>query len=229
MTGRSSDSRPRLGVFGGTFDPVHLGHLVSARACSQAFDLERVLLLLSARPPHKDETAEASVEDRLSMLELSTAGDPRLRVCDLEVRRAGPSYMSDTLAEFADLYDNYSLYLILGEDAYREIDSWHKPELLLERANIIVTSRPGATTPHGRENAFRPPVAARQACCYDSAIEGYVHRSGHSLIGYDLAGIDVSASEIRRRARAGEPLDSLTGTAVAAYIDDHGLYRGHPD
>ncbi len=228
VTARSADSRPRLGVLGGTFDPVHLGHLASARACSHVFELEYVLLLLSARPPHKKQRAEASIEDRLRMLEMSAAGDPRLRVCDLETRRRGPSYMSDSLAELAGIYWEHSLYLILGSDAYREIDSWHSPELLLQRANLIVTSRPGRSSQHPREE-LRPPVAAQQACCYDPAIEGYVHSSGHRLIEYNLAGVDVSASEIRRRVRAGETLDSLTGAAVAAYIDSHGLYRGRPD
>ena len=228
MTARSADTQPRLGVLGGTFDPVHLGHLTSALACAGAFELDPVLLLLSARPPHKGEKAEAPVADRWAMIQLSVETDPRLQACDLEVRREGPSYTSDTLAELAGLYPDHSLYLILGEDAYREIDSWHRPDLLLERANLIVTSRPGEASSRG-DRTLPPPFAAQSACCYDPAINGYVHSSGHRLIEYALGGVDVSSSEVRRRARAGQPLDSLTGPAVAAYIADHGLYRARPD
>ena len=228
MTAKSADNRSRLGVLGGTFDPVHLGHLDSARACSRAFELEQVLLLLSARPPHKDGKAQASVEDRLRMLEIAAARDPVLRVCDLEARRPGPSYMSDTLAELAGLYPETCLYLIVGVDAYREVDSWHSPERLLERANLVVTSRPGSSW-SGSADRLQPPVAAQRACCYDPAINGYVHTSGHRLVGYDLAGVDVSASEVRRRAGSGEPLASLTGAGVADYIVGHNLYRNRPD
>jgi len=218
--------RLRLGILGGTFDPVHLGHLASAREVAAAFDLDRVLLLLSARPPHKPKDNPAPVAPRLEMLALAVADDPLLRTFDLEVRRPGPSYTVATLKELVGVYPGADLYLILGADAYAEIDTWSRPEELPRLCNIIVTSRPGCAS----EAALPPaPVAARDRTRYDPAVGCHLHESGHVILGHRIRGIEASASEIRRRAALGLPIEHLTGPAVAGFIQQHHPYgaSGH--
>lgn len=210
----------RIGILGGTFDPVHRGHIASAVEVANAFALDRVLLVLSARPPHKSDAIPAPVEHRMAMLRLAAQSEPRLEACDLEVRRPGPSYTVDTLSTLAKEHPSAELYLVVGIDAYREVDAWSRPECLLELAHLIVTTRPGEPA----EPAPEPPIAARPACCYDPAIGAYVHQSGHRLVYHPINGIEVSATEIRDRLRRGLPVDELTGPAVARYIAEHGLY-----
>lgn len=213
--------RCRLGVFGGTFDPVHLGHLRSVREVADAFGLERVLLIVSARPPHKGGTASATAEQRLAMLELALAGDDRLVADDRELRRQGPSYTIDTLEDLQRSRPDAELFLIVGIDAYREIDTWHRSGDLLAVANLVVTSRPGHPL---RDEDLAAPVAARGATRYDPAIARHVHTSGHSLYSHHIRGIDISASEIRDHIRRGLPVERWTGAAVARYIARHRLY-----
>jgi len=211
----------RIGILGGTFDPVHLGHLASAREIAATMRLDRVLLVLSARPPHKPDAEPAPVAHRLAMLSLAAADDPLLEVSDIEARRAGPSFMVDTLAALEKQHPRSSLALIVGLDAYREIDTWHRAGDLLVHADIIVTSRPGT---EGAADA-RPPIAARNACCYDPDIGCYVHSSGHSLRFHELAtGISVSASMVRALRASGSDVSALVGPSVAAYIEREGLY-----
>ncbi len=210
----------RIGILGGTFDPVHQGHVASAVEIADAFSLDRVLLVLSARPPHKPDAHPAPIEHRLAMLALAARADPRIEASDIEVRRPGPSYTVDTLSALARRCPEAALYLIVGIDAYRDIDTWSRPESLLRLANIIVTNRPGLTD----EARPKPPVAARNACCYDPTIDAYVHESGHQLVFHSINGVEVSATEIRNRIRRGLPVHDLTGPAVARYIAEHGLY-----
>ncbi len=206
---------------GGTFDPVHLGHLESAKAVAGAYDLERVMMVLSARPPHKTEGPHATVEQRLAMLEIAAGDHPQLEASDLEVRRAGPSYTVDTVEELARANPADAFFLILGVDAYTEIDTWYRPADLLESANIIVTTRAGTGLD---TESIQPPFAARDATCYDSKIGGYLHNSGHTLTTLDIDGLDISASEIRRLAAGGSDVAHLTGKEVAAYIASERVY-----
>jgi nicotinate-nucleotide adenylyltransferase len=217
----SAGAAARIGILGGTFDPVHRGHLASAEHVARACDLERVLLVLSARPPHKAEVAHASVEDRLAMLRLAVAGHPLLEASDAEVRRSGASYTVDTLSELARARPEAELFLIVGIDAWLEVDTWHRPEELLARANVIVTTRPGA---HFPRTGVVPPVVARAACCYDPSIGSYVHKSGHRLAVQPIDGVEASSTDIRRRVREGRPIDHLVEPSVADYIHRHGLY-----
>jgi len=225
--------RPRLGVLGGTFDPVHLGHLASAREVAAAFALDRVLLVLSARPPHKSVEDAAPAELRWQMLKLAvetSAALPAsvpLEASDIEIRRNGPSFTVDTLRELAEKHPGAELFLILGIDAYTEIDTWHRPGEILELASIIVTSRPGRDKAGDFAGGAPPlpPVAARARARYDPAIGAHVHTSGHTIRGHRIRGIEVSATDIRRRVRSGLPVESLTGEAVARFITEHHLYR----
>jgi len=159
------------------------------------------------------------------MLALAADGDPRLEACDVETRRPGPSYTYDTVADLQAEHPGAVLHLIIGIDAYRDIDTWHRPGELLGLASIIVTTRPGQSFPADR---VVPPVAASRACCYDPAIGCYVHSSGHVVVAHSIDGLEVSASDIRQRVRAGAPVDHLTGQPVADYIRTHSLYGAKP-
>ena len=211
-----------LGILGGTFDPVHLGHLASVREIASAFSLSRVLLVLSARPPHKQAGAQAPIDARLAMLRLATYDAPAVEASPIEIERPGPSYTTDTLAELCARQPAAKLSLILGIDAYREIDTWHQPGRLLELADLIVTSRPGDPLSTAE---VKPPVAAADFCWYDSAIGCYRHRSGHRLFAHQLLhGVAASSSDIRNRIRNHLPVDHLVHIDVAAYIERHRLY-----
>jgi nicotinate-nucleotide adenylyltransferase len=200
---------------------VHLGHTTSARAVAERFDLDRTLLVLSARPPHKAGAQPADANHRLAMLEIAAASNPGIEASDIEMRRSGPSYTVDTLQQILRGEPAAQLFLILGIDAYAEVDSWSRPEALLELANIVVTTRPGHAFP---PDALRPPVAGAEACCYDEIIRCFVHNSGHVLTSCEVPDVDVSASRIRQRLADGESIEDLTGPAVSAYIHQHGLY-----
>ena len=200
---------------------MHLGHTASARAVAERFELDSVLLVLSARPPHKSDAQPATANHRLAMLELAAAGKPGIEPSDIEVRRSGPSYTVDTLQEILRGEPAARLFLILGIDAYLDVNSWSRPEALLELANVVVTTRPGHAFP---PEGLRPPVAGAEACCYDESIRCFVHNSGHVLASCEVPDVDVSASRIRQRLAHGEPIEDLTGPAVSAYIHQHGLY-----
>lgn len=244
-----ADNR-RIGILGGTFDPVHLGHLASAREIAKAYALERVLLVLAARPPHKRGDEAAPVDLRWQMLNLAvreaaehasllaepspseskpepgrpgstSAASTVLEPCDIELRRDGPSWTVETLRECAAAYPGAELFLILGIDAYEDIDTWSRPGEILTLANIIVTTRPGRDFPQG---APLPPFAARKDARYDPAIGVYVHKGGHTVRGHRIRGIEASATDIRHRVRSGLPVAHLTGVAVARFLTEHRLY-----
>ena len=211
----------RIGILGGTFDPVHLGHITSAEQIARAFQLDFVLLVLSARPPHKGERAHARAEDRMTMLRLATAGHPELVACDLEATRAGPSYTVDTLRELRRVYPKTEMFVIIGIDAWSDVDTWKRPEDLLALAHVIVTSRPGLDFP---DTGVVPPVVARAECWYDPTIQSYHHKSGHRLIAHPIEGINASSTDIRHRARQGESLKGLVPDTVTDFIQTKGVY-----
>lgn len=155
------------------------------------------------------------------MLRLAVEGTPHLGASDLEVMRAGASYTVDTLRELARAHPGADLSLIVGRDAWAEVDSWHEPEALLALAHVIVTTRPGLEFP---DMAVLPPVVARSACWYDSDIHVYVHNSGHRLIAHPIQGVEVSSTDIRRRVHEGLAFEHLVPDAVARYIHERGLY-----
>src|SRR5260370_35216165 len=136
----------RVGVLGGTFDPIHIGHLAAAKAAIDCAHLDRVLFMPSGQPPHRP-SAAAGAEHRLAVTGLATADDARFAVSDLELRRAGVSFTSDTLADLHSLDPRAELFLILGWDAARLFSTWHQPEKVRELATIVVVARPGSGSP----------------------------------------------------------------------------------
>jgi nicotinate-nucleotide adenylyltransferase len=193
------------GVFGGTFDPVHMGHLAVAQEAADALGLERVLFVPAGEPPHKPGRTITAARHRRAMVELAIADNNRFALDTIELDRAGPSYTADTLEALSPRYA--ALTLILSADAFLALHEWHDPRRILSLARVAVAPREGypAAGPDYLAGHF-PDLADR-----------VVFLSGPQ--------IRLSASDLRRTAARGRTLRYLVPNAVAAYIDDHDLYR----
>ncbi|HEY3303990.1 MAG TPA: nicotinate-nucleotide adenylyltransferase [Candidatus Binatia bacterium] len=213
----------KIGLFGGTFDPIHWGHLRSAEEVREAFRLDRILFIPSSIPPHKERKDASDAGDRLAMTRLATASHPDFAVSDVEIARPGKSYSIDTLRHFAGkLGRNDALYFILGMDAFREIGSWKDFQELFSLSHFITTSRPKCKDLRALGDI---PVAARKSFCYDSKTNSYRHKSGTRLHFFKLTDIAISASEIRAQVKAGKSIRYLVPPEVESYIKRRGLYR----
>ena len=200
----------RLGVFGGTFDPIHLGHLILAEQARERLRLDEVLFLPAAAPPHKQSREITSGARRLEMVELAIAGNACFSASDLEWRREGLSYTVDTLRELRIERPDACLFLLLGADSLHDLPQWHQPEEIARLARIAVVERPGS--PPIDVRALAPPLTDEQAAAV-----------AEHLVPIPL--IEISSTAIRQRAAAGRSIRYLVPPAVEAYIDAHGLYR----
>ena len=194
----------KLGVMGGTFDPIHLGHVAMAEAAADCAGLDRVLLIPASVPPHRA-AATAPARYRLAMVRLAAAGHPRLEVSDIELRRAGPSYTIDTLRALARERPRAELHLLLGWDAARDIRAWHAPDEVLRLARPVVVSRPGYPVPTDRDLASAGIEPTWAILC-------------------DVPTPDVESTDVRRLLLDGGSLDGLVDPMVEAYLRDRGLY-----
>ena len=194
----------RIGILGGTFDPIHLGHLAAARAAIDCAGLDRVLLIPTGQPPHRS-AAVADARQRLEMCRLAIDDDSTFEVSDLEVRRGGISYTADTLTELRRIYPTAELFLILGWDAARLFATWRVPDEISRLATVVVVSRPGSGT---------PDAAALKAAGLDAA----------RVILCPRATPDISGSALRRAIAQGEPVGDRLPAAVEGYIAKNRLY-----
>ena len=194
----------KLGVVGGTFDPVHVGHIAMAEAAAACAGLDRVLLIPSNVPPHRS-AAMASAADRLEMTRLAAAGHPRLEISDIELRRPGPSYTVDTLRQLRTERPEDELCLVLGWDAARDIRAWRSPDELVQLATLVIVARPGYSHPSPFELAAAGIDAGRVMIC-------------------DAPTPDVEATDVRRLIEEGGSLHGVLDPAVELYIRDRGLY-----
>lgn len=228
-----------LGVLGGTFDPIHLGHVAAAVAAQQALSLESILLIPSRIPPHRADPVTAGVEDRFAMARLAAAGQPGWSASRIELDREGPSYTYDTLLSLrqtlrgeAAMSDGrgvmgdgaagveWQIFFITGADAFAEIASWSRYPAVLDLAHFVVVSRPGITLDSLRErvpSAFSRPL--------DSA-RGKQPSAKTRVILVEAHTPDISSTDIRRRVRAGQTISGYVPDPVADYIRDHRLYLG---
>jgi nicotinate-nucleotide adenylyltransferase len=197
----------RIGILGGTFNPPHLGHLVLAQEAYGELDLDQVLLVPAAIPPHKPVDAEPGPEHRLALCRLAVEDDDRFAVSDLELRRDGPSYTVDTLRQLTTQAPTNDLYLILGADIAAGLPQWREPERVLELATVAVTMRRG--TP--RESVQR-------------ALDKLA--GGDRAEFFEMPRIGISSTMVRRRIRAGQPIQYFVPDGVLGYIGEHGLYEG---
>jgi len=207
----------RIGLLGGTFDPVHLAHLRAALEVREALALERVELVLAATPPHKAAGAQAPTAHRRRMLELAVAGDPYLAANLSELERDGPSYSIDTVRVVQAREPDAALTFILGTDAFAAIATWKDYATLFALCDFCVITRPGALE-------CKLPIAVENAFCYEQNRGVYVHRSGRALRFLPVTALMISASDIRRRCAEGRSIRYLVPDTVADYIATHGLY-----
>lgn len=210
--------RMRIGIMGGMFDPVHLGHTTVARNACDFLDLDHVRLVPCGVPNHRDLTL-CSAEQRLDMLQLATRDHTRLVVDDREVRRAGTSYTVDTLSELQAEFPGSDLYFILGSDAFATLDRWHRWRQLFELCHFIVIRRPGFSDSLGAD--LEEAVKGRRVT--DRA-RLFAAQSG---LVFQMPGLDspMSSSLVRQRIDSNQPLDNLLDPAVAHYLRQHQLYR----
>lgn len=199
--GRRHDAQRavRLGVFGGTFDPPHAGHLVVAQDVVEALSLDRLLFVPSAIPPHRSTTASAPAELRLAMTEAAVEGEDRFRVSDVEFKREGPSYTVDTLRELTRLHADAELYFLMGADQFARFDTWKEPAEVAQLARIVVMERRG-------ELEERAPL------------------SGIDFETVPVLRIDLSSTDVRARVKAGRSIRYRVPEGVRRIIEDHNLY-----
>jgi nicotinate-nucleotide adenylyltransferase len=200
----------RMGVFGGTFDPVHVGHLTMAEQCREQAGLDQVRFVPAARPPHKLDRIVSSFADRIEMLRLAVAGHPSFVIDDLEGTRPGPSFTVDTLEALAAAYPGTTFELILGGDTLGDLPGWRDPVRILEVADLLIVRRPGyaSVTPDQLRASLHLPSSARLRCReIDSPL------------------VDISSHELRQRVAAGRSVRYWTPRAVECYIETHKLYR----
>jgi len=209
----------RLGWLGGTFDPIHDGHLDVARAAHRALSLDTVHLVPARVPPHRPAPL-ASVDHRLAMVTLAAALHDWLRVSTIELAGDGPSYTMETLDRLSDSgVDLRVLHVIAGADAFAGILTWKDATVLLDRCHFVVVSRPGHPAPALRQAL--PGLASRMI-----DTNGCVHPAQPSIFLVDAPTAPVSSTEVRARAAAGYSLEGLIPPTVATYIEQHELYRG---
>jgi nicotinate-nucleotide adenylyltransferase len=192
----------RVGILGGTFDPIHEGHLEAASAARRVLSLEEVMLLPARTPPHRSIEPRASVFHRFAMTAIAAAGaGTAMLASDLELRREGPSYTALTLEALQrEGFTASQLFFIIGADAFAEIAAWYDYPRVLTLANFVVVSRPGAS------------------------LSGVERRGSTSLFFVDAQTPDVSSTDIRRRVASGEPIEGLVPRGVADHIRRHSLY-----
>ena len=207
------DSTPRLGVFGGTFDPIHAGHLLLAQEAALRLSLDQTWFVPANNPPHKPGQVHTPFADRLSMIELAVAGNPAFSVSLLNADDATPNYTADLMEMLQrQLAGHASLYFLMGMDSLRDLHTWHKPDWLVQNCELVVLNRPGVEKIWLRLEARFPGIRDR------------VH-----LV--EMPGVDLSGTNIRARIDAGEPIRYLIPQLVHDYIEEHSLYvpeKGNP-
>ena len=209
-SGATRAESERVGIIGGTFDPVHYAHLAIAEEVYHALKLARVLFVPAGQPPHKPEQRITPTQHRVAMLKLAISSNPHFSLSLVDAQRAGPSYTVDTLRLLRDEWGpNAELYFVIGGDSLKDLSTWHDPAGILAQATIVALMRPG----HADVGEEREKLAAR--------LPGIEQR----LITLEGPRMDISSTELRQRAAEGRPIRYQTPDAVEDYIRQHGLYR----
>ena len=212
----------KIGILGGTFDPIHLGHLCVAEEICEDMGLTKVYLIPAALPPHKDTQPVTPFYHRLAMTRIGVEPSPLLEALDLEGRRQGLSYSIETLREIRGLYDEkVEVFFIIGMDAFLEIKTWKEYRRLFEYAHFIVIKRPGASS-----EKLEPFLVSLEAGFEKGEIKGtYAAATGKHLIYREATLMDISSTLIRARVAAGRSIRFWVPAGVQDYILQQGLYR----
>ncbi len=212
-----------LAIFGGTFNPVHYGHLRGAEAVLANTQADKALFIPVSTPPHKDTGSLAPPVHRVEMLRLAIEGNPAFALSTMEVDRGGVSYTIDTLAEIFDTYSpRPEVSLVIGTDSFNEFSSWHRYLEIIELANLVVIGRAGMEL---KEISEVLPVELAGSFCYDSKDDVFKSPEGRFIKFLDSASVDISSSMIRDLIARGEGLKHLMPDKVIDYIKENGLYR----
>jgi len=195
------ETKEKLGVLGGTFDPIHMGHLVLAEQVREKLQLDQVIFIPCASPPHKTEQELSSAKDRFEMTKLALEGNPYFSVSDIELKRKGLSYTVETLRELKGSYKDSEIYFLTGSDVLNEITTWKNPEEIYKLAKIVIGVRPGF-------DKFEPE-------------DHFVKKS----IMVNITGMDISSTQIREKVRKGESIKYLVPSKVEGYIKEKNLYK----
>jgi nicotinate-nucleotide adenylyltransferase len=199
----------RLGIFGGTFDPIHVGHLILAEHCREACRLDRVLFIPAGQPPHKTLRQITPGRQRLEMVELAIAGHAAFEASSIEIDREGPSYSVDTVAAIAAEHSGAELFFLIGSDTLSDLPLWYQPARLAELVTIVVATRPGSERPDPA------PLRELLGAAAVARIEQHV---------VEIPLIQISSSAIRARVAAGQSIRFMVPRAVECYIETHGLF-----
>jgi len=219
-------SRQRIAVYGGSFDPFHLGHLVPTVRAQETFFFDSVFFVPAGRPPHKGETALTPVTDRLSMVAMATLPYERFYASDMEVFRKGPSYTVDTVRGFRERFPDADLYFILGSDSFSQIESWAHWRELADSAHLVVLHRAHMW---GDELRRRAPEELRDRMRLVSPFESVQDPEERTIYLLNHEPFPISGTSIRDRRRRGIPIRELVPHEVYSYIQKYGLYRDESD
>ena len=223
----------RLGVMGGTFNPIHYGHLVAANEVCEAFALDTVIFVPASIPPHKDQTELIDSRHRLMMTMLATTSHPHFAVSSIEIDRPGASYSVDTIAQLKQMYpEPLTIYFILGIDAFVDIASWRQPDVLLRSCHTIITSRPGYSLYELAPTLLQRLSALYPGLQFEPVEEGkkppvpsfWVRHTPHHIFLHEVSALDISSTLLRQRVKAGHTVAYLLPDSVEAYIRKYQLY-----
>lgn len=229
----------RIGIFGGSFDPIHLGHLISAEQAREQVRLEQVWFVPAARPPHKQTRDLTPFALRVEMLEMAVAGHTDFRVSEIEKERPGPSYTVETLRRLHETHPGNEWFLLMGSDSLRDFPSWREPEQIAALATLVVIGRPAGDSEDNPAAPSLPALFAQHESAGPADATGKVsattplNPTAHSPPASILARIltvqspliDISSTDIRRRVQDGRSIRYLTPRAVECFIAAHRLYR----
>lgn len=200
----------RIGIFGGTFNPVHMGHLIMAQDALEVFDLTKILFVPCNLPPHKDASRLASAEHRAAMLEKAVEDNPDFKVSDVEIRKGGTNYTIDTVRYLRQLYPRYDLFFIIGSDSLLELNQWKEIGELAQICSFVTFVRPG----------FDPRKISLKKFKLGKSLKNNLIRNVAAIHQ-----VDISSSDIRRRAAEGRSIRYLVPSPVEIYIAEHNLYK----
>jgi nicotinate-nucleotide adenylyltransferase len=205
---KDENKKSKIGIMGGTFDPIHYGHLVAAEGARHHFNLDMVIFVPAARPPHKGMRVITDPVHRLNMTVLATGSNPRFEVSDVEIKRRGTSYTIDTVLNFRQSWPGSEIYFITGADAVLEILTWHRVRELLDLCSFIAATRPGYRLENLAETLKGLP-------------QGYIDK----ISVMEVPALAISSTDIRDRVIRGMPIKYLLPEEVEDYIFRKGLYR----
>lgn len=221
---RRVEKKQKVGIMGGTFDPVHVGHLAVAHRVLDRFQLNEILFVPAFSPPHKERSL-TSFPHRVAMLEAALAGDDRMSVSIIEAERRTPSYTVETLRELHQRLKESSFYLIMGADMFIEIELWYRYSELFELADIIVASRPGVSADKVAGQVAMLPGMFR----FDAEQQMWCRGDGSRIFYCPDIAKSISSSQIRTRLRRGSSVAEYLPPPVGEYIQRHGLYTDAGD